>query len=311
MLWFWLSILAYFLFAINQLWDRYLLTKLFPDTLVYAFYAGILSGVVVIAVPFLGFPIGNTAFLLSALFCGAVFVAALVVNYMALRKYEASRIVPAIGGLLPLVTLLLTYLVFPNEKMVAGQIVSFGLFTLGSVIITARGWAHIFSRSFGYAASAAILFGIYFASLRYAYEVGPSFWGGFLWTRLGSVLAAILIFLFASNVRKTVLARHTKENIRAKQGRIKAGLLFLGNKGLGATATIVQNGAVSIAPPLAVSLINSLQGTQYVFLMIIAYVVSRELPQLLKESFGGKILIQKLSAILLFVAGTLVLIYYQ
>ncbi len=311
MLWFWLSIFAYFLFAINQLWDRYLLTKLFPDTLVYAFYAGMLSGVVVVAVPFLGFPIGNTAFILSALFCGAVFVIALVVNYMALRKYEASRIVPAIGGLLPLVTLLLTYLVFPNEKMATGQIISFGLFTLGSIIITARGWSHIFSRSFGYAVTAAILFGIYFASLRYVYEIGPSFWGGFLWTRLGSVLAAILIFLFVGSVRKTVLARHTRENVSAKQGRIKAGLLFLGNKGLGATATIVQNGAVSVAPPLAVSLINSLQGAQYIFLMIIAYLASRELPQLLKESFRGKILIQKLFAILLFAAGTLVLIYYQ
>lgn len=311
MLWFWLSILAYFLFAINQLWDRYLLTKLFPSTLVYAFYAGILSGVVVVAVPFLGFPIGDMAFVLSALFCGAVFVVALVVNYMALQKYEASRIVPAIGGLLPLVTLILTYLVFPNEKMATGQIISFGLFTLGSVIITAQGWAHIFSRSFGYASMAAILFGIYFASLRYTYEIGPSFWGGFLWTRLGSVLAAVLIFLFASSVRKTVLARRSRGNTDARQGRIRAGLLFLGNKSLGAFATIIQNGAVSIAPPLAVSLINSLQGTQYIFLMIVAYLVSRELPQLLKESFGGKILIQKLSAILLFVAGGLVLIYYQ
>ncbi|HEY4525506.1 MAG TPA: hypothetical protein VJL32_00210 [Candidatus Paceibacterota bacterium] len=311
MLWFWLSILAYCLFAVNHLWDRYLLTKLFPNTLVYAFYAGILSGVIVVAAPFLGFPVGNALFTVSALFCGAVFVAALVANYVALQKYEASRIVPAIGGLLPLVTLLLTYLVFPGEKMATGQLASLGLFTLGSIIITARNWSHIFSRSFGYAATAALLFGIYFVSLRYIYEIGPSFWGGFLWTRLGSVLAAVIIFIFAASIRKTVLARRPGGNTRSGRERMKAGLLFLGNKGLGATATVIQNGAVSLAPPLAVSLINSLQGIQYLFLMVIAYFVSTKLPGLLKESFSGGILIQKLTALLFFVAGALVLIYYK
>jgi drug/metabolite transporter (DMT)-like permease len=311
MLWFWLSVLAYFLFAINHLWDRYLLTKLFPDTLVYAFYAGMLSGVIVIAAPFLGFPFGSILFTISAIFCGAVFVAALVANYIALQKFEASRIVPAIGGPLPLFTLGLTLLVFPGEKMAAGQVISFFLFVLASITITAQSFSHIFSRSFGYAAAAALLFGIYFVSLRFTYEIGPSFWAGFLWTRLGGVLAAVVIFLAAASVRKTVLAKRPSGKTASGRARTMAGLLFLSNKGLGATATVIQNGAVFLAPPLAVSLINSLQGTQYLFLMVIAYFVSTKLPGLLKESFAGKALLQKAAALALFTVGTLVLIYYK
>lgn len=311
MLWFWLAIFAYLLFAVNQLWDRYLLRKIFTDTLVYAFYAGILSALVLLAVPFLGFPSGSPAFIFSSLFCGAIFVIALIANYEALQKYEASRIVPAIGGLLPLLVLALSYFVFPGESMSPGSAAAFGMFILGSITITAKNWSHIFSRSFWSAALGAILFAIYFVSLSYAYRSGPSFWAGFLWTRMGSVLAAAAILLFSGKVRRAVFGAKKGNSSRAKGLRLRAGLLFLGNKGLGASATIVQNFAVSLAPPLAVSIINALQGTQYLFLIIIAYVVSVEIPELLKESFSGRALIQKSAAFALFLAGTIILIFYK
>ncbi|MFH0890433.1 MAG: hypothetical protein V1856_00170 [Candidatus Liptonbacteria bacterium] len=312
MLWFWLAILAYFFFAVNQLGDRYLLRKIFPDILVYAFYAGLLSGVVLVAVPFLGFPVGGLIFTLSALFCGAVFVVALIANYLALQRYEASRIVPAIGGLLPLFTLLLAYLAFPEEELVTGQVISLVFFIAGSVIITARGFTHLLSRSFGYALIAASLFGVYFVSLRFTYEIWPSsFWAGFLWTRLGSVLAALAIFILAPSVRRIILARKRNEGAKSRREKIRSGLFFLGNKSLGAIATIIQNKSISIAPPLAVSLVNALQGVQYVFLIVIAYFVSIEMPSLLEESFSGKALAQKITAILFFAIGTLFLIYYK
>lgn len=297
MLWLFFALSAYALLAISAVGDKYLLSKVFPNPLRYAFYVGILGILVIVAVPFLGFPVGDLPYTIAALFSGAMFIVALVHYYSILQTHESSRIIPAIGGVLPLWTLLFTFIVFPDEGVWNASLLALPIFIVASVLITAESPRHVFSKSLGAALVSALLFAIYFVSLKYVYS-DAGFWSGFLWTRLGGVVAALVILPF---IRWSAKAPSVTPDERPR--RLKAVALFFGTKATGALATISQNAAVYVAPAFAISLINALQGTQYVFLIIFTLLLSKKFPAFLKESFKGGAMIQKVGAIALFIVG--------
>ena len=108
MLWLIVIIVAYFLFAIVALGDKYLLAGP-PNPKSYSFYVGVLGGLVLVLIPFVGFSIPAFYQVLFCFLAGAMFIFALLGMFEGLEKFEASRIIPAVGGILPLFTFLLVY----------------------------------------------------------------------------------------------------------------------------------------------------------------------------------------------------------
>jgi len=301
MTWLLVAILSYFLLAIVFLVDKYLLGGPIPSPKVYAFYVGMLGILILALAPFVGFFVPGPSQILLSLLAGALFIYALFWFYKALQLFEASRVVPAVGGILPLFTFGLIYLVSLGEEILSfSKMIASLLLISGSVLITLKKEKLVTQKSLRISAIAAFFLALYFVSAKYVYLALP-FWPGFIWIRMGGVLMALLFFLFAKEIRKEIFEQ--KVSLKKKTAGV-----FLSNQALGAGANILQNWAIALAPLAFVAVISALQGVQYVFLLIFAVLLSLKSPQILKEEISRKILFQKVIAILLIAGGLTLLV---
>lgn len=179
------------------------------------------------------------------------------------------------------------------------EVISFLSLVLGSILIVIEKAKNIFGKSFIFSIGAAFYFAIYFVLAKFVYD-SISFINGFVWIRLGTFLAA-LFFLFFREVRKNIFA------LKPKELNFKTTGIFIGNQIMGSLGAILQNWAVALAPLVFVAFVNSLQGVQYVFLLIFTIIFSFKFPKILKEEVSRKIIFQKIIAILL-IGGGLVLL---
>ena len=282
MLWLAPIILAYFLFAIVALGDKYLL-KGPPNPKIYAFYVGVLGILSLFLIPFVGFSIPGILELLFCLSAGTIYIFALLGLYEGLEKFEASRIIPAIGGFSPIFILALTYS-FSGGKEILGyrELLAFLFLLLGSVLVTIEPTKKISFKSLKISALTAFLLALAFVLTKYVYLMLP-FWTGFIWIRISAFLI-VLFFILFKEVRKEVFSAKSSFSK-------KTSAFFIFNQGVGAGAFVLQNWAIALAGFAYLSIIGALQGIQYVFLFILAALI-------LKEGLSKKIILQKVIAIL-------------
>lgn len=301
MSWLIVIISAYFIFAVVNLVDKYLLAGPIPDPKVYTFYIGVLGVLVLFLAPFVGFSVPQPSQIILSLLAGAIFIYGLFWFYKALRDFEVSRVVPAIGGILPLFTLGLIY-IFSAGKETLGyfEFFAFILLILGSILITYERGKKISFKSLQISAIAAFFLALSFVLTKYVYLAQP-FWSGFIWIRIGGFLMAIFFFLLFKEIREEIF----KKKVSFKKKTIG---VFLSNQAMGAGASILQNWAIFLAPLAYVAIINALQGINYAFLLVFIIFLSLKFPQILKEEISKKILFQKIIAILLIGAGLSILV---
>ncbi len=282
MSWLIVIISAYFLFAVVSLGDKYLL-KGPPNPKIYAFYVGVLGILALLLAPFVGFSIPGIFGILFCLLAGATYVFAILGVYEGLEKFEASRIIPAIGGFMPLFIFGLIYL-FSGGGEVLGfkEIIAFILLIFGSVFVTWDPLKKISFKSLQISAVTAFLFALCFVLTKYVYLMLP-FWTGFIWIRISAFLIALFFILF-KEVRKEIFSKKPSFSK-------KTSAFFLFNQGMGAGAFILQNWAIALAGLAYLSIISALQGVQYVFLFILTMLI-------LKEGLSKKVILQKFFAII-------------
>ncbi|KPJ56127.1 hypothetical protein AMJ49_05665 [Parcubacteria bacterium DG_74_2] len=299
MLWLIVTILSYLLFSVVALVDKYLLKGSIPSPHIYSFYVGIFGIFSLVLIPFGFLSIPGFEQIILALLAGAVSIFALFAFYSALQKFEVSRAVPAIGGILPLFTLVLVF-IFSGGKEILGtyEILAFVFLISGSVLITLKKEKLITLKSIQLSVLAAFLFSLTFVLSKFVYLEQP-FWSGFIWMRLGAFLAGVC-FLFTKQVRAELFTKRVSF-------KRKTGGIFLGNQVLGGSAFILQNWAIALVPLGFLAFVNALEGIKYVFLLVFAIFFSFKFPQILKEEISNKIIFQKLFAILLITIGLLIL----
>lgn len=292
-MWFVLALFAYLLISINLTLDKILLGKSIPNPLSYCFYMGLLSIFGLIFAPFgrvwTGYP--NAFF---GILVGMVFLVSLFFMYKVLFQSEASRVGPAIGGLTPIFVSLLAF-VFLEEKFDFPKILAFSLLVTSGIVISwekkvvgiKRKKNEVFKLIF----LSAFLFAVYYVLLKSVF-IGQNFVSGFIWTRVGSFLGALLLLVPKGN-REIIFG--TSQNLKVSS----AGLLIF-NKTLSGVAFAFLNYAIFLG---SVSLINAMQGLQYVFLFIIATFLSYKYPNLISERVDKRNLFQKGLAIFLIVCG--------
>lgn len=295
--WFLFAISGYFLNAVVAVIDKFLLGQR-PTTKppVYTFYIGILSIFAFILAPFgLDWP-GLSQFAM-ALLAGGLFLLSLLYLFETLDLDEASRVLPAIGGLTPILVLFLSFL-FLDERLSLLQVLAFSLLVLGSVLITLKlgGKKRNLVKTVKFIALAILFGALSLVLIKYVY-IQQGFINGFIWSRLGSFLVALL-FLIWPKLRQSIFEA-------GRQAKSGLSLLLVSNKTLAGGASLLINLAISLG---SVSLVNAMQGVQYVFLLILAVILSKKFPQILEEKISGKILLQKISAILIIGLGLVILV---
>ncbi len=302
MIWVYIAITAYFLTALNSVIDKYLLGRSIPQPVVYAFYVGLFSIFTVILTPF-GFDWPGWTQFGSAIFVGVVFLLALISFFTALRADEASRIVSIVGGITPVFILILSAIVF-GDVLSTREYYAFGFLVAGTVLISIRRNKkcsifqlnkHECAESTEFAILAALFFALFFISAKFVFD-NQEFISGFIWTRIGSFLAALSL-LFVPFVRRQIFST-TK-----KVGK-KVGALFIANKALAGISFLMVNYAIAIGN---IVLVNALEGVKYVFLLIIVFILTKISPKIISEETSFLVLTQKISAIALIFVGILLL----
>lgn len=307
MSWIVVALVSYFVLAIANLVDKYLVEKVLGSARAYTFIACIMGLVVFLVAPwFLAWP-GFDGFVFN-LFLGFLFASALLFLYAALRRGEASRAVVIIGGSTPIFSLPLSYFIL-GDQFSANQLIAITLLILGVAVVAFLPkhrlgfWDNIFSSiklkhkyssySILFALASGFTYALYFIGTKLAYEQ-QDFLSAFLWIRLGAALAAALI-LFSPRARREI-----KALFKRKPSRKKNQSLVAGNQVLGSIGFVLQNYAIYLGP---VALVNALQGVQYAWIIILGAGVSLLAPKILKEDISWKILVQKAIAIVLISSG--------
>jgi drug/metabolite transporter (DMT)-like permease len=297
-----IAIIAYSLFAVNGVIDKFLLSKAVRSPAVYAFFIGItgpftfvlalLALVPGLHITFQFLSFGN---LLIAIAGGASFVWALYFLYKATQQTSVSRILPIEGGLVPVFTLFFAYIIL-GERLLGTQLIAFVFLVVGAVIISLRhdktGWH---AKAFTNAVIAAVLFALSFVLTKYTFD-HSNFISGLIWTRLGFFVVA-LTFLLSPSVRNGL---HDVPKNTTKGNKF----LYLGARVSGSLSGFLQNYAISLG---SVTIVNAMQGTQYALLLIGTIVLSKYYPKILKEKVTGAILAQKILAIVLITCGLIML----
>ncbi len=307
MSWVVVALIAYFLLAVANIGDKLFLGNFVPNYKTYTVLVGVLGLVVFIIAPWFMSWVGVTlAFV--ALFSGAIFIVSLLTFFYSLQVGEASRVVPFIGGLVPVFSLLFS-MVFLDDVFSKTQLIAFVLLVVGSVLIVRLPhkthwydvlWERVRPRSRGrellIAVFSALFFALSFVSSKYVYQE-TGFWNGFLWIRLGGLIP-ITVLIVNPDIRRSFF------DVFRKLASLR-GVLFLTNQGFGAGGFITQNFAISLG---SVALVNALQGVQFVFVIILAVIASVFYPKLAQEGdIDLKIIMEKFFATAIIAAGLWVL----
>jgi drug/metabolite transporter (DMT)-like permease len=314
-MWLFATIFAYFINAGVYVSDKFILSRKIHSSITYAFFVGIWSifnFVILIFDPWMP----NPAELVLDIIAGMVFLFTLIFWYKALHQSEATRVVPIVGALVPIFSCALSY-VFLGDELSERQLLAFAILVVGGVLtsikhtkfyvfrmVTER-FKVVFGNLLGgihaeyhptqrlliNSTVSAFFFAVYYVLIKFVYQTQP-FVGSFVWSRLGTFIG-VLMLLLVPTWRKQII-EHQKG-----QKSPKNLTFFFSVRLLAALAFIMLNWAISLGN---VALINSLQGVQYVFLMLLVLFISARYPQFLDEELGGDVIIQKsLGATLVFV----------
>jgi uncharacterized protein with PQ loop repeat len=302
MTWILIAIFSYFLLAITALGDDYLLAgPQKPKS--YTFFVNAPGILLLLLIPFTGFVVPNPNQILLGILAGGAGVFACFFLYSALEQFEASRVIPAIGGILPLFTMGIVYALSKgNIDFSSKDLIAFLLLVAGSVLISVKKGKTISFKSFVFSASAAFLFSLSFVLIKSLYLELP-FWTTLIISRAGAFLVSLL-FLFDQGTRAAVFQKKpTFEK--------KTGIMFLANQGVGTLASLLQNWAVAIAPIGYLAFINALEGTRYVFLFGLSILLSIKFPKIAEEKISKENIFQKTFAILIIISGLIALMFSQ
>ncbi|MCX8150136.1 MAG: EamA family transporter [Candidatus Bathyarchaeota archaeon] len=293
--WYIFALLAPAFWAMNNVFMKYLITNKFKSyysTIATVSFIDAAFAVIVglwinveVSFPYTG----------VALLAGLLPFTAFWFYSKAILTEEVSR-VATLFQLIPLFVALLS-VVFLNEILEVQQYIGIGLVILAATLVSYR-------KSLGRTFSGVLKFMTPFALLIAAYTIIDKyllgfmeFWSVFFWNVNGTFCGTLLL-LFSSNLR-----RKWKTTILAVGKRVV--LTTVVGEGLYVTGTVCSLVALSlIEAPLASSFF-ALQPF-YVFFYVLC--LSLLFPRILKEEIGRTALALKVSAIVLMLVGTLLIV---
>jgi len=306
MSWLLIAVIAYFILALVNLADKFILEQVVPRAKTYTFLVGLAGLLIFIIAPWtLNWP-GWNLWLVTIL-TGAVFSIALLFFYQALKDSEASRIITLVGGTVPIITLFFSIILF-QESFSLRQLMAIIFLVAGTVVISlintertiwfkVKEWFYTpavkQTKSILLSIVAALCFALYWVGTKYAFN-NQEFLSALIWIRFGSFLA-VLFLVIRKKDRQDIKEDLLKSN-QKKQNKF----IFFGTQGIAAIGSILQNYAVALG---SVVLVTSLQGLQYAFILIFTYLLSLFWPKIIKEDQSKKIIIKKIIAIILIGLG--------
>ncbi|MFH1769707.1 MAG: DMT family transporter [Parcubacteria group bacterium] len=281
--------------ALVNVGDKYIIGHRIKNFIVYFIWLAYIGLYALFLIPFIDFFIPPLSMLVL------LFVASAIFSYSALPYAKALKIenvtrINVWWSMVPIFTLLIAWLAI-DEHLKGIQLIAFVILVAGSFLASLRfekgkkkiskGLWYMVIAAFGYAICATIF---RYLALDIPFSVL------FVW---GSIFNAIAFsLLLISRGIRLDFVKYWKTLTPKLSGGI-AGIAIVDNLGL-----LFNIWAFSLVPA---ALVNSLIGTQAIFVFIIAVIIHRFSPVILKEEMDIRNVIMKISAIALVAVGIAVL----
>ncbi len=295
MVWLLVAVAGYVMLAGAALIDKFLLAGKLDDPKLYAFYIGALSSAAFLLLPFGFWSYPAAGIFLIGMVAGAAQIYGSFFYLSALKRFEAARVVPIVGGLNPVFGFFLTAAVSGGSAILGQkELAGFFLLIAGGWLMMASGFSFK-AKEWGFAIIAALFYALSVVLAKLVYLQLP-FANGFLLTAFGSAAAA-MTFLLSKPVRQAVFGKK-KASVKNRPN-----FLFFCGQAMGGAAFLLQSGAVYLAPQANVPAVNALAGVQYVFIFAISLVLARRFPKQFAEKTTPAQFAQKIFAIILIMIG--------
>lgn len=250
--------------------DKFLLTKTIKDPLTYIFYFSLVSLTAVLLIPFVKLPTGQVLILASL--SSLVWTGGAYTMFKALQKGVVQRVIPVIGTLTPLFILIFNQTgdhLSLNEKWAVFFLLS-GLIFLNLTYL--KGGLKL--QEILLEGCASVLFALAYILLRNAF-LGGDFLSVFVWSRPVLIPLGVVILINPHLRRRVFQFRKNQDHFPKRSlmlfafGQISAGF-----------SELLLLFAISLANP---AIVNSLQGTKYIFLTVFAFILGKRFPAIFAE----------------------------
>ncbi len=286
------AIIAHGLIGISLVWDKILLKE--PETqnlISYVFWMGAISvfGVILI---FFGFHMPPLWVIGLSFGAGAFQMVAVFFYYLALKRGEASEALAVMGGFSPAATALIGW---PLLGTVAGE---GGL--LGFALMVGGGFVMFLTENMNYrkllppVLIASGSFGLVNVVQKIVFN-HVNFVSGYVFFTIGTFAAAMFLL-----VRKSWRTQIFESSGGAEPS---SRFWYMVNRFLAGVGSFLVYYAISRANP---ALVDAISGVRYVIIFLGAYFITRWKPEWLEEDFHGMVLVGKIIATLLVIAGLVI-----
>jgi len=282
--------------------DKILLKHAFKRSATYAGMVGLLSAVSLVLIPWVkAWPGGGD--LLLAILCGITFMAALWTFFAALSRGEASRVVPIISALIPIMTLVGTF-AFLGERLSSKQLIGFGLLIVSTILLSGgKAQSRLTKATIGLCVLSALLFAVSSVSGKAVYD-SAGFLGGFVTTRIVAAITALLMALLIDPLSGAEMLSIVKGGKKKKKGETISGSsaakLALIGQTLGGIGFITLQYAISLG---SASIVNALQVMQFALLVVVAFILKNKAQTLLGETLNRSVIFLKAIALVVMAVG--------
>jgi len=291
MLWILFSILAALIWAVVNIIDKYVLSKLISKPIIPLIIMGFIglfaSLLVFIFLDFQRLSVNN---ILLALISGFLYVLAAFFYFHAVKIEEISKVVP-LFYLTPVFILFIVG-IFLGEIFTPIKYFGIILLILGAILISTNKLFLIsFSRAFWFMILASLLLAVDQIITKYLLGFAD-FWTIFAYIRVGAFIALVPAIAVNGDNFKTLYK---------KKGLWPFILMSL-NEAFNLLAVLFITVATAIG---FVTLVNALSSVRSFFVLLFTVLISFFYPQILKEKIGKSIILVKLSAIAMMFFGAI------
>lgn len=286
--WVILAIIAAFCWACSNIIDKFALNRHKP--IVIMAFLSFLSIIVAVVVYFFhGFQSLTPTQMLLGLLLGALYFIGIYFYCIALSGGEVSRIIP-LFSIIPLFVLIFS-VVFLKEILPAVKYLGIFLIVAGSFLISFKKKKIIPDKYFWYVVIASVFFAADSVLMDYLL-ISIDYWTVFSYERIGDFLL-ILPFMFIYRKDITFLLKKKKQ-----------ALLISSSEVFNIIGLFLITIATSLGP---VALVRALSQIQDFFVLMLSVVISLFVPKMFKEEINSKILLIKFAAIILLIAGIIII----
>lgn len=289
-----IAVLAHGLIGGSLVWDKVLLRR--PETTnlpSYVFWLGFISIFGLALVP-LGFHMPQRQTLALAFGAGLLHQAAIYFYYAALKNGEASQTLAIMGGFSPVATALIALGLLRHPLGGKGSL-------LGFLLMVAGGFVMFFSEEVNLrkvlpnVLLASATFGLVSVLQKLAFNE-TNFVSGYVVFTMGTFIGSLALLLRPS-WRRQIFQASEKAEPRSR-------FWYFVNRFISGVGSFLIFYAISLASP---ALVDAITGVRYVIIFVGAYGITVMRPGWLSEDFSAPVLLGKMIATTLVVAGLVLL----